>query len=322
MNPFSLEYLHGNRLWAAAAVLALAVVYIALQFTRRQYAVRFTNLDLLDKIAPARPDWRRHVPAALFVLMGLFMVVAWAEPIREEPVARETSTIVLAIDTSLSMMADDVDPSRFVAAQSAARQFVADAPETAEVGLVSFDGNARVRVNPTTERDGLLRAIDDLFLDEGTAIGEALALSLEVIGDIDQSTSGDPIPTAVVLMSDGETTVGQDNAAGIELAQELGVPVTTIAFGTPFGTIELDEVPGPIDVGVKEEELIEIAEATGGTFFNADSIEQLAQIYADVGTEIGTEPEIVNLAGRFVGWGLLLAALAAALNLLWFQRLP
>ncbi len=330
-----MNYLHPERLWWLLVVAVFAAVYIALQFSRPKYAIRFTNLDLLDKVAPSRPDWRRYIPAIGFLTMASLLVFAWADPTSEEAVPRDKSVIVLAIDVSLSMMAQDVSPDRFEAAKEAARDFVEQAPDTAELALVSFHGVAQVRVSPTLDRGEMLRAIDALRLDEATAIGDALRQSVRILEDVELAANGERVPSAIVLMSDGETTAGPgaviddagnltgfDNSEFIAAAIEIGVSVDTIAFGTPDGTIELDGFDGPIGVGVKEEELREIAAATDGTFYNAATAEELTGIYSDIGTAVGEEIDIVSRSAYFVGWALAVAALTAIASLAWFQRLP
>ncbi|MDH5236430.1 MAG: VWA domain-containing protein, partial [Acidimicrobiia bacterium] len=147
-----MTFLAPERLALLLAVAALAVLYGVVQYRRRQYVVRFTNVELLDQVAPQRPGWRRHVVAAGFLGLVTLLVLAFAEPARDVRVPRERATVVLAIDTSLSMMADDVSPSRIDAAKSAAIEFLADVPEQVNLGLVSFNGTATVRVAPTTDR--------------------------------------------------------------------------------------------------------------------------------------------------------------------------
>ncbi|NLD76457.1 MAG: VWA domain-containing protein, partial [Acidimicrobiales bacterium] len=170
------------RLWLLLAVAALAVAYAVTHLRSSRYAVRFTNLALLDSVAPDRPGWRRHVPAVLMLLALTGMVGAFAKPATDKRVPRERATIVIAIDTSLSMDATDVDPTRLAAAQAAAKEFVDLLPERLNVGLVTFNGIAKIAVPPTQDREELHAAIDQLRLGERTAIGEAIYASLDAIG--------------------------------------------------------------------------------------------------------------------------------------------
>lgn len=311
-----------ERLWLAAAVAAVAAGYVLAQLRRRQYTVRFTNVALLDVVAPRRPGWRRHIAAALLLLALGALVLAVAEPTREVKVARERATVVLAIDTSYSMEATDVAPSRLEAAQAAAKEFVADLPDTIELGLVTFDATARVRVTPTTAREPVTAAIDGLELAPSTAIGEAIFASLEAVASAPPGVDGEPPPASIVVMSDGKTTVGRPNEAGAEAARARGIPVSTIAFGTPFGEIVPPEQPLPVPVPVEPGPLRTIAEITGGEFFEADSLGELENVYDDIGTTIGYDTEEREVTAAFAGIALALLLVAAGVSLFWFQRLP
>jgi Ca-activated chloride channel homolog len=325
-----IEFISPTRLWLLLAVVGLAVLYVVLQARRRRDAVRYTNVALLDTVAPKRPGWRRHLPATAFVVGTAALVVAFARPTDEVRVPRERATIIMAVDTSLSMEATDVAPSRLAAAQQAASTFLQQLPDTINVGLVTFDGIARVEVPPTTDHLAVERAVQDIELGEGTAIGEAIFASLDAIeqvlartdGDGGSSDDGAQVPGAVVLMSDGETTVGRPNELGVDAAVEAGVPVSTIAFGTDLGTIELAGEPFPIAVPVNEEALGLIAEGTNGRAFSAASEEELAAVYRDIGSSIGYETEEQEITGWFVGAALVAMMAAAAMSLLWFSRLP
>lgn len=308
-------------LWLFLAVAALAGVYLVLQLGRRRYAVRFTNLALLESVAPKRPGWRRHVTAAVFLVGTAALVLALARPSRAERVPRERATVVMAIDTSLSMEATDVEPSRLVAAQDAAVVFLDQLPDTINVGLVTFDGFAVVAVPPTTDRNLVRRAIDGLELGEGTAIGEAVFASLDALDQVPEAADeGEPVPGRVVLMSDGETTVGRPNESSVEAADAAGVEVSTIAFGTDEGVVEIggQDVPVPVN----ENALEAIADDTGGSFFTAASEAELARVYADIGTSVGFETEQREITRWFVGAALAALFAAAALSLAWFARLP
>lgn len=317
-----MTFLYEARLWALLAVAALAVVYLVAQLRRTDYAVRFTNIDLLDTVAPKRPLWRRHVPAITFLLALVALVVGWAQPSTEQEVPTERATIMLAIDVSLSMEATDVEPNRMEAAKSAALAFLDGVPDQIRVGLVSFSGIAAVRVPPTTERDGLRRSIESLETAEATAIGEAIFASLDAIADVLPDETGTAPPARIVLMSDGETTVGRPDAEAVEAARQAGVPVSTIAFGTDRGVIRIPGHDALIAVPVNGENLQFIAEETGGQYFSATTMSQLAEVYRDIGSSIGTEVEQREVTTWFVGLALGLLLATAASSLLWFSRLP
>lgn len=312
------------RLWLLVVVGALAVTYAVTQGRRQRYAVRFTNIALLDSVAPRRPGWRRHLPAALMLTATAAFVGAFAEPVAPERVPQERATIIIAIDTSLSMEATDVAPNRLAAAQEAAKSFIDLLPERLNVGLVTFNGVAQIKVAPTHNREELKAAIDQLRLGERTAIGEAIYASLDAVAvaDGEEGEGEEPIPARIVLMSDGETTVGRPDAQASAAAKKAGVPVSTIAFGTPNGVITIDGDNQPVSVAVNPAALAAIANDTDGTFFEAATVEELKQVYEDIGSSVGYTTEDQDISERFVGVGLVLLLGAGILSQLWFSRLP
>jgi Ca-activated chloride channel family protein len=309
------------RLFLLVGVGALAGAWVAAAVRRRRDVVRFTNVELLDVIAPRVPGWRRHLPAVLFLVALAALVVGFARPVRATRVGAEHATVLLALDTSLSMEADDVEPNRLAVAQEAARAFVADLPDRLEVGLVTFHGTTTVAVAPTRDRDGLTAAIDAVELGEGTAIGEAVFTALDVVEAAPGGDDGEPAPARIVVMSDGETTVGRPNAEAAAAAADAGVPVDTIAFGTPEGTIE-GELGETEPVPVAPEPLAEIASTTGGTAFEAESLGDLSSAYSDIRGVVGHDDVDRDVSGWFFGGGILLLAVAGSLSLAWSQRLP
>jgi Ca-activated chloride channel homolog len=322
MPLFALDFISPTRLWLLAAVAAITGVYVALQFRRRHYAVRFTNVDLLDKVAPRRPGWRRHLVAALFLATGAFQVVAFAGPQHMDRIPRERATVMLAIDTSLSMEATDVDPSRIEGAKAAALAFLDSIPSKINVGLVSFSARAIIRVPPSTDRDLIRNSINTLTLGNGTAIGDAIISSLEALKAAPADDKGTQPPAAIVLMSDGKTTAGTPNSEASRQASEAGVPVSTIAFGTPDGRVRIPETGQVISVPVDEDALHQIADDTKGSFYDAQSSAELKAIYENIGSAIGYEKAPREITRYFVGLALLCGLATAALSLLWFQRLP
>ena len=323
-----MTWLSPERLWLLLGVVALAAAYLLLQRRRSRYAVRFTNLKLLDRVAPQRPQWRRHVPAGLFLAMLALLVVGFARPQSEVQVPRERATVLVAVDVSRSMLATDVDPDRLTAAKAAARQFVADLPEEFNVGLVGFAGSASVFVPPVTDRAAVDAGIDRLSEGTagraGTAIGDAIVTSLEAIRTLDAAAGEDVPPARVVVLSDGANTAGQDPAEAAAQATELGVPVDAISFGTASGTIggPGGGGGGGQSVPVDGQTLQAVADATGGNYFEAGSAEELRSAYADIGSSVGFETEVQDVSARFIGFGLLLAMLAALASMFWFARLP
>jgi Ca-activated chloride channel family protein len=297
------DFLAPGRLWLLLVIPLLAIAYIVVLRWRRAAQVRFTQVDLLDEIAPRRPGWRRHLVAVL-QLAGLAIgLVAIARPVdRTTEFERSQGRILVLFDVSLSMMATDVEPDRFIAAQQAARDFVEEVDPDVEVGLISFSGVVNVEVSPTLDRDEMERGIDDLELAESTAIGDALAAATRLLvrgADDPENDSGDeatddpaddpdrPPPGVIVLLSDGETTVGRDTAVGADEAVEAGVPVFTIAFGTEDGTISDPASGEVVPVPVRPEDLADVAERTGGAAFEAATERELADAYDQIRDSLG-----------------------------------
>jgi Ca-activated chloride channel family protein len=312
------------RLWLLLGVAALALVYLYLQRRRSRYAVRFTNLRLLDRVAPTRPGWRRHLPATLFLAMLALLTVGFARPADEVRVPRERATVIVAVDVSASMRASDVDPDRVTAAKAAATEFVRNLPDEFNVGLVAFAGSASVMVTPGTDRDALRSGIDRLggsaVSNQGTAIGEAIVTALGAISNLDADAAQDPPPARVVLLSDGANTAGLSPDEAAAQAAQASVPVDTISVGTADGVVELNG--GPVRVPVDGENLRAVAEQTGGGYHEAGSSEELRAVYDDIGSSVGYRTERQDVSARFIGVGLLVAIATAGTSLLWFSRLP
>jgi Ca-activated chloride channel family protein len=263
------------------------------------------------------------VPAVFFLLAIGVLIVGFAQPTHEERVPRERATIILAIDTSLSMMAADVAPSRFEAAKSAAASFIDILPPKINVGIVEFNGNASVKVAPTTDHDLLKRGISNLKLGERTAKGEAIFTAINAIEAIPPDNEGTPPPARIVLLSDGKTTDGRSDEVAAQAALDASIPVSTISFGTDDGTIEAPNDPGSeVPVPVDREALKTIAETTKGKFFDAATEGELRDVYQDIGTSIGYTTEEKDASALFIGGALALLLVTSGLSLAWFSRLP
>lgn len=328
----AVQFLNGGRLWWLLAVAALAVAYVLVLRWRRRATIRFTQVDLLDRVAPARPGWRRHV-VALVQLAGLAAgVVAIARPISTEVERTESEgRILLLFDVSLSMMATDVEPDRLEAAKQAARDFVERVDPGVEIGLISFSGAVGVEVSPTLDRADIDRGIEDLQLAESTAIGDALATGANLLsrlaedGDEPSADGEDELaPGAMVLLSDGVTTVGRPTEEGGQAAADAGVPVFTIAFGTAVGVITDPESGDIVPVPVGPEPLADVAEATGGMAYEAATSAELEDAYGRIqdslGATLGEETErVTELTWRWAAIALVLLAAAWALSLWWLR---
>jgi Ca-activated chloride channel family protein len=320
------NFLHPGRLWLLAGLAVLLAGYLVGLTLRRRRAMRFTNVALLDRIAPKRGGWGRHVLAAA-QLVGLGIgILAIAQPQAEVRVPKERATIVVAMDTSLSMRATDVAPSRIAAAKKAAVRFVDSLPKRLNLGLVSFDGSARVEVTPTTDRGSVTRAIKSLRLHEGTAIGDAVEVSLDAIARAPRDASGKKAPGVIVLLSDGSTTMGTPTADAGPIAKKAGVPVWTIAYGTSQGVVDITlpdtgetaRIRVPVDVNA----LAQLARSSGGQSFTAASASDLRDVYQQMGSAIGYDTELHDVTVRYLAVALAALGLTSLVGAVAFQRLP
>nr|WP_206037511.1 VWA domain-containing protein [Rhodococcus sp. HNM0569] len=319
-NPWWLLFL--------AVPAALAVGYVLAARRKQRNTLKFTNFALLESVAPAQPGRWRHVPIALLVVSLVCFTVALTGPTKEQKVPRNRATVMLAIDVSLSMKATDVEPSRLAAAQEAAKSFADNLTPGINLGLVAFAGTASVLVSPTTNRDATKAAIDNLQLSERTATGEAIFTSLQSISTLAAVLGGgDQAPPArVVLLSDGKQTVPEspdDPRGGFTAARQAkdqGVPVSTISFGTSYGTVEIenDRIPVPVD----DPSLREIAELSGGSFFTASSLEELRAVYDTLEEQIGYETTRGDASRPWMILGVVFLTAGLAVALLRRQRLP
>lgn len=329
--------------------------YRLIQRRRSRYAVRFTNVDLLGNLVPRTPAWRRHVPPALYVVAMAALVLALARPSMAVQIPREEATIILTMDVSGSMMATDVAPSRLAAAKQAANDFVDQLPAGVKVGLVAFSTAPRTVVAPTTDRAAVHQGIANLQARGGTALGDAIATSLEAAGLDTSGATANPTPTpsadpsagasaspapsasgnpgsttepviATVLLSDGANSTGElEPIPAAEMAAALGVPIYTIALGTADGVVTVPDNNGDLhtlNVPPDTETLAAIAETTGGRAFEAPTAKDLAQIYEGLGSRIGYTTEEREVTQWFAAAGLLLVVTGAGLAAHWFNRFP
>jgi Ca-activated chloride channel family protein len=308
-------------LLAVVPVFAVAGAYWWRQRRRREFAVRFSNVDLLRSVAPGGiGPYRRH-SAAVVLLLSLFVLsLGLARPAVDGREPLERATVMVAIDVSLSMMADDVAPSRMRAAQDAAKGFVDGLPDQFNVGLVAFAKTANVIVSPTKDHAQLVSAIDGLQMAEATATGEAVFTCLDAIAGVPADGADGAPPARIVLLSDGYRTFGRSTESAADAATAANVPVSTIAFGTDEGTVTISG--SQQRVPVDRQALRQLADSTGGHYYEAVTAEGLKQVYEDMGSSIGYKSVSMEIGRVFLGLGLLFALSAAGLSLLWSSRLP
>jgi Ca-activated chloride channel family protein len=314
-----IRFLQPVWLLSAIPVLLLAGAYVWRTLHRRAYAMKFTNVDLLKTIAPKGIGWRRHVPAVAFILTLLVLSAALARPSVDTKQPLERATIMVAIDVSLSMQSTDVAPTRIKAAQTAAKEFVNTLPTGYNVGLVAFAKTADVLVSPTKDRTSIVQAIDGLQLQEATATGEAVFTCLSAIQAVPADGAAGPPPARIVLLSDGYRTAGRPIGEAAQAAAAAKVPVSTIAFGTDNGTVDIEGETQRVPVD--RPSLQELAELTHGHFYEAATLTELKQVYQDMGSSIGFKTVPREVTQWYVGVALLFAFAAAGMSLLWTSRM-
>ncbi len=262
-------------------------------------AIPFPDVDLVAFAVPTRRRWVKWIPGVLVALALVGFVVALARPQAVTDVPREQGIIMLAVDVSGSMAADDVSPYRLRAAQDAAIRFAEKVPRQFQVGLVAFNGQANVLLPPSTDRDAFKRAVDSLVADGATASGEAIIASLDAIRSTQSASIGTLRHARILLLSDGANTVGTLPQDAAQQAKDAGVPVYAIALGTPDGMLS-DGRSVPPD----PEALAAVAEIAGGQAFQNQDAESLSTVYEDLGTFLGTR----QVMGEVTSWPVGIAA--------------
>lgn len=299
-------------------VLLLAVAYLGALRRRQRYAVRYAALPLLDSVIPEKPQWRRHVPAVLLITTLGLLALAAARPEMPVRVPYERATIIVAIDTSESMQARDVAPDRLTAAVAAAGAFIEQLPETFNVGLVAFAGTTVVLHPPDTDHAAVRNSLRSIGMSSRTAIGEGVFTALDQIRTV-TGPQDEALPAHIVLLSDGSNTSGRSPAEAAVAASAAGVPVSTIAYGTPDGV--MDTYGYSMAVPVDGDTLAELAAATGGTAYAAASSDELNDVYRDISSSIGWRTEWREVTPAVAAVALLTGLIAAGLSLRWFSRL-
>jgi Ca-activated chloride channel family protein len=306
-------------------VPALIAWYVVLQRNRGRAAAAFAAPSMAASVVPRRPRWRRHVPLLAFALAIAVLVVAAARPQRTVAVPVEHAQIMLVTDVSGSMLATDVAPSRLVAARRAAQSFIDDVPKQVNVGVMAFNQVPQVLQSPTRDRDDLALALGRLKSSGGTATGEAIQTAVRVLQAAPAQDGRKP-PSAIVLLTDGASTKGVDPVQAAAAAKRLRIPISTVALGTPGGTITVPRTDGGSGtitrrVPPDEASLRAIAQASGGRAYTAATSKDLSAVYQRLGSQLGRKKEPREITAGFAGAGLALLALGAALSLRWFGRL-
>jgi Ca-activated chloride channel homolog len=309
-------------------VLLVLGIYVVLQFARRRRVLRFANMEVLERVAPAHPSRWRHVPTILLATSLVLLTTAMAGPTSDVRIPLNRAVVMLVIDVSESMASTDVPPDRLTAAKEAGKQFADELTPAVNLGLVEFAANASLLVSPTTNRAAVKAAIDGLKPAPKTATGEGLFTALQAIATVGSVMGGGdgPPPARIVLESDGAENVPLDANApqgaftAARAAKAEGVQISTISFGTPYGTVEYEgaTIPVPVD----DQTLQKICEITDGQSFHADSLESLKNVYATLQRQIGYETVKGDASLAWMLLGAVAMAGAVLAGLFLNRRLP
>ena len=306
-----LAFLSPERLLILLIIPLLVLAYIFASRRKNRRGMRFTNTSMLDVVVPKQSQWRRHLAVALSLLSLITLTAAFARPKTQIDVPRERATVVMVIDSSLSMQATDVRADPAGRGQGGGDRVRARMPEKYNVSVVSMAGAASILVPPTTAHNTVENAINSIQLQDSTAIGEGIATALRALQQApkDPDNPNSVAPGAIVLLSDGSNTTGRAPLQAAAEARTAKVPIYTIAYGTENGFVDLDGKREPVPVD--HEEMKRIAAATNGEYFAAATADELKKVYQNIGSDIGYEKADREVTARFAGYGLALAVLAA-----------
>jgi Ca-activated chloride channel family protein len=347
-------FLWPQLLWLLLALPVLVLLYLWLLRRRQRTALRYANLSMVREALGKGLGWRRHVPPLLMLLSLAAMLLAAARPMASITLPSTQQTIILAMDVSGSMRAEDVQPNRLVASQNAAKAFLAELPRHVKVGIVAFAGAAQVVQPITLSREDLSTAIDKFQLQRATAIGSAIVVSLSELfpdqrislTDMTYSRNSDPFAprgrsldqprnneekafqpvepgsygsAAIILLTDGQRTTGVDTAEAAKMAADRGVRVYTVGVGTVEGEI-IGFEGWSMRVRLDEDTLKDVARTTKGEYFYAGTAENLKQIYQSLSSRLTVEKKETEISGLLALAAAVLVVLAAGLSLAWFKR--
>jgi len=303
----------------------LVTAYVWRERRRTEFAGRFTTPALLPNLVDESPRWRRHVPLAVLLVALTAMVMGVARPHATLSVKREQATVILAIDTSLSMGAQDVKPSRLDAARNTARAFLDQIPSKYRVAVVGFAGRAYVALPPTDDRTLALTALRSLHTAEGTSLGDAIGLATQ-LARRQRTADGTIPPSAIVVISDGANLSGRTSPGAAALhARSSHIPIYSILLGTQDGVITVPLANGfqaQLRVPPSPATLRAVAQVSGGAFFAAPSTARLREVYQRLGSRLGTRHESREITDLFAGGSAALLLAGGALSALWFRRVP
>jgi Ca-activated chloride channel family protein len=334
-----MTFLWPEYLWSMLALPLLPVLYLWLLRRRGKPALRYSSLVVV-RAAASRP-WRRHVPPALLLVACSVLLFAAARPQAKVTLPWSRSSIMLAMDVSLSMRVSDVKPTRLAAAQEAAKMFLHDLPKNIDVGLVTFASSAQVAQQATMDRAVLVSAIDAFQMQMGTAVGSAIVLCLAELfpdhgislGDmsfgvrqkappkqITPVAPGSYASAAIILLSDGRRTMGVDTLEAAKMAADRGVRIYVVGLGTVDGEAAVGEGMA-IYMRLDEPTLREVARMTGGEYFHAGTAEKLSSVYQNLGSRLLVQTRETELTALLALVAAIVVLTAVSLSMLWFGRM-
>jgi Ca-activated chloride channel family protein len=354
MNNWPVTFLWPQLLWLLLALPLLILLYVWLLRRRKQAALRYASLSIVREAMGKGPGWRRHVPPVLLLFAIATMLLASARPMATIVLPSTQQTIILAMDVSGSMRAEDVKPNRLVASQNAAKAFLAELPRHVKVGIVAFAGSAQVVQPVTLSREDLVAAIDKFQMQRATAIGSAIVVSLSELfpeqrinlGDMTYSRNTDPFApkgraldqpkpddkaftpvapgsytsAAIILLTDGQRTTGVDTNEAAKMAADRGVRVYTVGVGTVDGEI-IGFEGWSMRVRLDEDSLKEVARTTQAEYYYAGTAENLKKVYETLSSRLTVEKKETEISGLLALAASILALLSAGLSVLWFNRI-
>jgi Ca-activated chloride channel family protein len=339
-----MDFLWPYLLWLLLAIPVLVAAYILMQRRRQRFALRYASLSLVKEAIGRGPGFRRHIPAILYLIGLTAMIIALARPVHVVTLPSQEGTVILTIDVSGSMRAEDLAPTRLEAAKAAARTFVESQPPGVRIGVVSFSDNAFLVQAPTKDKEAVVAAINRLQNQRSTAIGRALLTSIDAIfeGTDEEVPPQRPMPGAptpaptptptpvpkgtyapavIVLLTDGENNQFPPPLSIVDQVAARGVRVFTVGIGSADGVVVRNQGRS-MRTRLDEETLKRIAEATDGEYFNATNTDDLQAIYERLSLHLVFRTEKAEITALFTAVAVVVSLVAGVLSLLWFSRLP
>ena len=350
-----MQLLWPGSLFLLALIPLLIGIYIWILRRRKRFAVRFSSLVLVRQANPQHSAWRRHLPFALFLVALASLVVAMSRPVSIVTIPTDQTTILLSIDVSLSMRSQDIQPTRLDAAKSAAESFIQRQRSSTQIGLVAFAGFAELVHIPTTDQESLLASVESLTTGRRTAIGSGILRAIDAISEVDSNVApsvidpsapdtavpvapGAYVPDIIVLLTDGVSNSGPSPIEAAQQAVDRGIRIYTIGYGTPNGTLSLNDIRpqdgggfggffgggaggGRIRTAIDEATLKEIAKMSGGEYYSATSAAELNNVFRSLPTYLISKHDVIEISVFFAAIGALFAAAAIALAMIWHPML-